>query len=75
MLSAKNVFQKNDFSETILRRKPFYVETNRALVIIFLRVPTTFSSTSRLLQPCESDIDRLAHKRKNLKLSLRRYLV
>jgi hypothetical protein len=45
------------------------------LVIIFLRVPTTFSSTSRLLQPCESDIDRLAHKRKNLKLSLRRYLV
>jgi hypothetical protein len=30
MLSAKNIFQKNDFPETILRRKSFYVETNGA---------------------------------------------
>jgi len=30
MLSAKNIFQKNDFPETILRRKPFYVERNGA---------------------------------------------
>jgi hypothetical protein len=34
MLSAKNIFQKNDFPETILRRKLFYVETNGALVKI-----------------------------------------
>jgi hypothetical protein len=32
MLSAKNIFQKNDFPETILWRKPFYVETNGALL-------------------------------------------
>jgi len=32
MLSEKNIFQKNDFPETILRRKPFYVETNGALM-------------------------------------------
>jgi hypothetical protein len=32
MLSAKNIFQKNDFPETILRRKLFYVETNGALI-------------------------------------------
>jgi hypothetical protein len=32
MLSAKNIFQKNDFPETILRRKPFYVKTNGALL-------------------------------------------
>jgi len=31
MFLAKNIFQKNDFSEIILRRKPFYVETNGAL--------------------------------------------
>jgi hypothetical protein len=30
MLSPKNIFQKNDFPEIILRRKPFYVETNGA---------------------------------------------
>jgi len=28
MLSVKNIFQKNNFHETILRRKLFYVETN-----------------------------------------------
>jgi hypothetical protein len=32
MLSTENGFLKNDFPETILRRKPFYVETNRALL-------------------------------------------
>jgi hypothetical protein len=31
MLSTENGFLKNDFPETILRRKPFYVETNGAL--------------------------------------------
>jgi len=30
MLSTENGFLKNDFLETILRRKPFYVETNGA---------------------------------------------
>jgi hypothetical protein len=30
MFSAKNIFLKNDFLEIILRRKPFYVETNGA---------------------------------------------
>jgi hypothetical protein len=34
MLSTENGFLKNDFPETILRRKPFYVETNGALVTI-----------------------------------------
>jgi hypothetical protein len=28
----KNIFQKNDFLGTILRRKPFYIETNEALI-------------------------------------------
>jgi hypothetical protein len=37
MLSAKNIFQKNDFPEIILRQKQFYVETNRAL---FLGAPS-----------------------------------
>jgi hypothetical protein len=32
MLSAKNIFQKNDFPKIILRRKLFYIETNRALI-------------------------------------------
>jgi hypothetical protein len=32
MLSTENGFLKNDFPETILRRKPFYVETNGALI-------------------------------------------
>jgi hypothetical protein len=32
MLSMENGFLKNDFPETILRRKPFYVETNGALI-------------------------------------------
>jgi hypothetical protein len=31
MLLAKNILLKNDFLETILRQKPFYVETNGAL--------------------------------------------
>jgi len=31
MLSTKNSFLKNDFPETILRLKPFYVEINEAL--------------------------------------------
>jgi hypothetical protein len=31
MISTENIFLKNDFPETILRRKPFYTETNRAL--------------------------------------------
>jgi hypothetical protein len=34
MLSTENSFLKNDFLETILRRKPFYVETNGALMEI-----------------------------------------
>jgi len=29
---GKNIFLKNDFPETILRRKLFYVETNKALI-------------------------------------------
>jgi hypothetical protein len=33
MLSAKNIFQKNDFIEISLRQKLFYVETNGVLVI------------------------------------------
>jgi hypothetical protein len=35
MLSTENGFLKNDFLETILRQKPFYVETNGALVVSF----------------------------------------
>jgi hypothetical protein len=34
MISTENIFLKNDFPETILRRKPFYTETNGALVTI-----------------------------------------
>jgi hypothetical protein len=34
MISTENIFLKNDFPETILRRKPFYAETNGALVIL-----------------------------------------
>jgi hypothetical protein len=34
MLSTENSFLKNDFPETILRRKPFYVETNGALNLL-----------------------------------------
>jgi hypothetical protein len=31
MISTENIFLKNDFPETILRRKPFYTETNEGL--------------------------------------------
>jgi hypothetical protein len=31
MISTENIFLKNDFPETILRRKSFYAETNGAL--------------------------------------------
>jgi hypothetical protein len=29
MFSAENIFLKNDFFKNILRRKPFYTETNK----------------------------------------------
>jgi hypothetical protein len=32
MFSTKNIFQKNDFPEIILRQKSFYIETNGAVV-------------------------------------------
>jgi hypothetical protein len=32
MISIENNFLKNDFPENILRRKPFYTETNGALI-------------------------------------------
>jgi len=31
MISTENIFLKNDFPETLLRRKPFYTETNEGL--------------------------------------------
>jgi hypothetical protein len=30
MISTENIFLKNDFPETSLRRKPFYTEINGA---------------------------------------------
>jgi hypothetical protein len=32
MVSAENIFRKNDFLENIFRQKSFYVEVNGALV-------------------------------------------
>lgn len=35
MIPIEIIFLKNDFPKTILRRKPFYTETNGALLSIF----------------------------------------
>jgi hypothetical protein len=34
MFSAKNIFLKNDFSDTILRQDPFYVKINEAFIYL-----------------------------------------
>jgi uncharacterized sporulation protein YeaH/YhbH (DUF444 family) len=49
--TPKNIFEKIiyfeiDFIENILRRKPFYVETNGALIFCFIAFDDMYSSMS-----------------------------
>jgi hypothetical protein len=42
MFSTENIFRENDFPENIFRRKSFYVEVNRALILFVNNIVKLF---------------------------------